>query len=159
MYKLLFVVITLFVIVGRIMISNCDTVEGFTDDNTPITAANISDYIYKVYKADVKAIQNLADIAIKLQAGSITVPSNMTVSNQLNVTNATLLSNTLKVKGATTLDSGLIVSGDVTFNGKISNPIIEDLIKRISILEPRFNAIRAKQLAAYANFQMYGSMK
>jgi len=60
MYKLLFIVITLFVI------CNCNTVEGFTDDNTSIIAANISNYIYKVYKADVKAIQNLADIAIKL---------------------------------------------------------------------------------------------
>jgi len=134
MYKLLFVVIALFVIVGRIMISNCNTVEGFTDDNTPITAANISDYIYKVYKADVKAIQNLADIAIKLQAGGITVPGNMTVSNQLNVMNATLLNNTLKVTGVTTLDSGLIVSGDATFNGNISCPTIDSLKNRFDSL-------------------------
>jgi len=77
------------------MISNCNTTEHFTDDNTPITAANISDYIYKVYKADVKAIQNLADIAIKLQAGGITVPGSMTVSNQLNVLNGISLTNNL----------------------------------------------------------------
>jgi len=48
------------------MIFNYNTVEGFIYDNTSIIASNISDYIYKVYKADVKAIQNLADIAIKL---------------------------------------------------------------------------------------------
>jgi len=141
MYKLLFIVITLFVI------CNCNTVEGFTDDNTSIIAANISNYIYKVYKVDVKAIQNLADIAIKLQTDGITVPGNMTISNQLNVTNATLLSNTLEVKGATTLDSRLIVSGDAVFYGKISSRIIDVLSIRITQYEQYIIAYESNRRA------------
>ena len=57
----------------------------------PITSDNVADYIYKIYKADVKAIQNLADIAMKLQTGGVTVPGNMTIQNTLTVNNATTL--------------------------------------------------------------------
>ena len=124
MYKLLFIVITLFLI--GYTIANCKVTEGFADTTVPITSANIDEYVYKVYKADVKAIQNLADIAMKLQAGGVTVPGTMTISNQLNVTNATLLSNTLEVKG------------------NITGPTITDLYKQITDLQARCATLEGK---------------
>ena len=96
MYKLLFVIIALFLIM--LAVYNCKITEGFADTTVPITSANIDEYVYKVYKADVKAIQNLADIAMKLQAGGVTVPGNMTVQNTLGVQN------------------NLSINGDIIFN-------------------------------------------
>ena len=148
MYKLLFIVIALFII--GYTIANCKVTEGFADTTVPITSANIDEYVYKVYKADVKAIQNLADIAMKLQAGGVTVPGTMTISNQLNVTNATLLSNTLEVKGAATLDSTLAVTGATTINGNITGPTITDLYKQITDLQAKCVALEARSVALEA---------
>jgi len=139
MYKLLFVIIALFLIM--LAVSNCKVTEGFADTTVPITSANIDEYVYKVYKADVKAIQNLADIAMKLQAGGVTVPGTMTIQNQLNVTNATILSNTLEVKGVTNLDSTLAVTGAATINGNITGPTITDLYKQITDLQAKCIAL------------------
>jgi len=137
------------------MISNCNTTEHFTDDNTPITSANISDYIYKVYKADVKAIQNLADIAIKLQAGGITVPGSMTIHNKLattilDVSGETVLNTTLVVKGnstiggslstgATTITGSATITGDATITGNIKSPTIDELNKQIKALQDKLD--------------------
>jgi hypothetical protein len=137
MYKLLFIIIALFVIMFSV--SQCN--EGFTNTvastpevttSIPITSDNVADYIYKIYKADVKAIQNLADIAMKLQAGGVTVPGNMMIQNTLSVTNDTTLSGKLNVSGAsalggvlgvtgaTTLSSTLGVTGDTNIGGNLN---------------------------------------
>ena len=107
MYKILFIIIALFLIM--LAVSKCKFTEGFANTPVAITSDNVADYIYTVYKADVKAIQNLADIAMKLQAGGITVPGSMTILNQLNVTNDTNLSGKLNV-------SGSIIAGETTIN-------------------------------------------
>jgi hypothetical protein len=123
MYKLLFIIISLFVIIFSV--TKCN--EGFentigknvTISAIPITTDNIADYIYKIYKADVKAIQNLADIAQKLQAGGVTVPGKMIIQNGLDVTNDTKLNNKLGVTGATTLSSTLGVTGATTLSSTL----------------------------------------
>jgi hypothetical protein len=132
MYKLLFIIIALFVIMFSV--TKCN--EGFTNTTStpsavPITSDNVADYIYKIYKADVKAIQNLADIAMKLQAGGVTVPGKMIIQNGLDVTNDTKLNGKLditsdttlggklNINGATTLGSTLGVANDTKLNGKL----------------------------------------
>jgi hypothetical protein len=135
MFKLLFVILALFLIM--LAISKCKFTESFANTPVAITSDNVADYIYTVYKADVKAIQNLADIAMKLQAGGVTVPGNMTILNQLNVANATVLNQTLEVKGTTTLGSSLKVVGD------INGPYIEALVKRIEALEGKVPKLEA----------------
>jgi len=120
MYKLLFLILALFFI--RCILNN--NTENFTDD-TALTESNISDYIYKVYKADIKAIQNLADIAIKIQAGGLSIPGSVTVQRNLNVkdmdantlivNNTTTVRNNLENKGVLNLNS-VIVDGDLTIN-------------------------------------------
>ena len=109
MYKILFIIIALFLIM--LAVSKCKFTEGFANTPVAITSDNVADYIYTVYKADVKAIQNLADIAMKLQAGGIIVPGNMTVQNTLNVSGDSNLGGKLEVKGAAILDSTLEVKG------------------------------------------------
>jgi hypothetical protein len=104
-------------------VSQCN--EGFTNTTStpsavPITSDNVADYIYKIYKADVKAIQNLADIAMKLQAGGVTVPGKMIIQNGLDVTNDTTLSGKLNVSGASALGGTLGVTGDTTLSGKLN---------------------------------------
>jgi hypothetical protein len=111
MYKILFIIIALFLIM--LAVSKCKFTEGFANTPVAITSDNVADYIYTVYKADVKAIQNLADIAMKLQAGGIIVPGNMTVQN-------TLTTATLEVKGNSTLDGSLTVKGGLSGDTKIS---------------------------------------
>ena len=91
----------------------------------------MADYIYKIYKADVKAIQNLADIAMKLQAGGITVPGTMTIKNTLNVEGIA------EITGATNLKSTLNVEGDIT--GKT----IKELRDKIAVLEAKTSGFSA----------------
>jgi hypothetical protein len=103
-------------------VSQCN--EGFTNTTStpsavPITSDNVADYIYKIYKADVKAIQNLADIAMKLQAGGVTVPGKMIIQNGLDVTNDTTLSGKLNVTNDTTLSGKLNVSGASALGGTL----------------------------------------
>jgi cytoskeletal protein CcmA (bactofilin family) len=149
------IILSLFLIVVALN-KNYSFKEGFASTSPiQITSANIADYIYDVYKADVKALQNLADVAIKLQDGGITVPGTMTVSNQLNVggiaeitgatklksrldvtgvaeiTGATKLKSTLDVTGATNMASTLNVIGDIT--GKT----IKELRDKIAVLEAK----------------------
>ena len=107
MYKILFIIIALFLIM--LAVSKCKFTEGFANTPVAITSDNVADYIYTVYKADVKAIQNLADIAMKLQAGGIIVPGSMTVQNTLNVSGDSNLGGKLEVKGDAILDSTLDV--------------------------------------------------
>jgi hypothetical protein len=90
-------------------VSKCKFTEGFANTPVAITSDNVADYIYTVYKADVKAIQNLADIAMKLQAGGIIVPGSMTIQNTLNVSGDSNLGGKLEVKGDAILDSTLDV--------------------------------------------------
>jgi hypothetical protein len=104
-------------------VSQCN--EGFTNTTStpsavPITSDNVADYIYKIYKADVKAIQNLADIAMKLQAGGVTVPGKMIIQNGLDVTNDTTLSGKLNVSGASALGGTLGVTGDTNIGGNLN---------------------------------------
>ena len=121
MYKLLFIIISLFVIMFSV--TKCN--EGFTNTTStpsavPITSDNVADYIYKIYKADVKAIQNLADIAMKLQAGGVTVPGKMIIQNGLDVTNDAKLSGKLNVSGASALGGTLGVTGDTNIGGNLN---------------------------------------
>ena len=119
------IILSLFLIVVALN-KNYSFKEGFASTSPiPITSANIADYIYNVYKADVKAIQNLADVAMKLQEGGITVPVTMTVSNQLNV------GGIAEITGATKLKSTLDVTGDIT--GKT----IKELQDKITALEEK----------------------
>ena len=117
MYKILFIIIALFLIM--LAVSKCKFTEGFANTPVAITSDNVADYIYTVYKADVKAIQNLADIAMKLQAGGIIVPGNMTVQNTLNVSSDSNLGGKLEVKGDSNLTGKLNVSGDSNLGGKL----------------------------------------
>ncbi len=157
MFKLLFVILALFLIM--LAISKCKFTESFANTPVAITSDNVADYIYTVYKADVKAIQNLADIAMKLQAGGITVPGTMTIKNtlnvegiaeitgatnlasKLNVTGATNLASTLNVTGATDLASTLNVTGATnlasTLNviGDITGKTIKELQDKVAALE------------------------
>ena len=95
-----------------------------------ITSANVADYIYKIYRADVKAIQNLADIAAQLQAGGITCPGTFSVSNQLNVSGNTAIGGTLN-------------------SAAITSPTITDLWNKIAALQSRYDSLetRANNLA------------
>jgi cytoskeletal protein CcmA (bactofilin family) len=160
MYKILFIIIALFLIM--LAVSKCKFTESFANTPVAITSDNVADYIYTVYKADVKAIQNLADIAMKLQAGGIIVPGSMTIQNTLNVSGdsnlggklevkgdailagklevkgATTIDTTLEVKGATTLDTTLDVKGattlDTTLDVKGATTIEGNLIVKGSIM-------------------------
>ena len=98
-------------------VSNCKFTESFANTPVAITSDNVADYIYTVYKADVKAIQNLADIAMKLQAGGIIVPGNMTVQNTLNVSSDSNLTGKLNVAGDSNLTGKLNVQNVSALNG------------------------------------------
>jgi hypothetical protein len=124
MFKLLFVILALFLIMYAVN-QKCSNSETFDNTTIPITSDNVADHIYKIYKADVKAIQNLADIAMKLQAGGITVPGTMTIKNTLNVEGIA------EITGATNLKSTLNVEGDIT--GKT----IKELRDKIAVLEAK----------------------
>jgi len=108
MYKLLFLIITIFVILLSLYNSTCEINEKFTD--IQISKDNISDYIYKVYKADVKAIQNLSDISIKIQQGSLVMPSDLTIGNVLKIINSSTI-------GDLTLNNWQSSNGPLTVNG------------------------------------------
>jgi len=64
-------------------------IENFADTVGTMSQAQLESTIYQIYKADVLAIKNLADVATKLQAGGITVPGNLTVTNQVNINTTT----------------------------------------------------------------------
>ena len=49
----------------------------------PLTEDKVKELIYKTYLIDVTAIKNLSDIAVQLQAGSLTVPGNLTIKGEL----------------------------------------------------------------------------
>jgi len=54
-------------------------------DVAPLTEDKIKELIYKTYLIDVTAIKNLSDVAIKLQAGGLTIPGDLTVSGKLTI--------------------------------------------------------------------------
>ena len=52
-------------------------------DVAQLTEEKVKELIYKTYLIDVTAIKNLSDIAVQLQAGSLTVPGNLTIKGEL----------------------------------------------------------------------------
>ena len=56
-----------------------------TSNKEPMTNVSneISAAISRIYKADVEAIRNLADLSKKLQDGGLTLPGNLTVQGQI----------------------------------------------------------------------------
>ena len=107
-------------------------------------SASISDEINKIYQADIQAIRNLSSIAASLQAGVFTVPSNLTISENLTTKSLTTIGGNLNVNNDYTITSNTDLrvtsalgktlylnndktSGDVHFNaGSPNSNIIID---------------------------------
>ena len=123
------IILALFLMVVAVIKSY--NTEGFDSTSTvTITSATISDYIYRVYRVDVNALQNLADIAVYLQTDGITYPGNFTISDQLNVAGNTIM--------------GTLTSGAIT------SPTITDLYAKITALETGCTALE-NNLSALTN--------
>ena len=81
-------------------------IESMADVSTQLTLDQVKDLIKQVYIADVEAIRNLSNVATQLQAGSLTIPGNLTIGGELNIkdTNTKLMKgdgNALRIKTAT----------------------------------------------------------
>ena len=114
-YNIVTVILSLFLIV--VAINKSHNIERFDSTQiTTITSANIAEYIYKVYRVDVLGMQNLAAIAIQLQADGITCPGTINIANNLNVSGNTTISGTLS-------------------SPVITSPTITDLYAEITALE------------------------
>lgn len=48
-------------------------------------SGDIKDVVKQVYLADVEAIRNLSEVSTKLQAGGLTVPSNLNIRGKMNI--------------------------------------------------------------------------
>ena len=78
-------------------------IESMGDVSTQLTQDQVKDLIKQIYLADVEAIRNLSNVATQLQAGSLTIPGNLTIGGELNIkdTNTKLLrgdGNALRIK-------------------------------------------------------------
>jgi hypothetical protein len=96
----------------------------------------IKNEIKAIYNADVTAIQNLSDIANKLQTGGYTCPGDYTVTGKMTVKGA------LDVTGAhtstnTITATNLIVSGANTCN-------MADIFSRLKTAEAEIAALKLK---------------
>ena len=81
-------------------------IESMGDVSTQLTQDQVKDLIKQVYLADVEAIRNLSNVATQLQAGSLTIPGNLTIGGELNIkdTNTKLMKgdgNALRIKTPT----------------------------------------------------------
>lgn len=78
-------------------------IESMADVSTQLTQDQVKNLIKEVYFADVEAIRNLSNVATKLQAGSLTIPSNLTIGGELNIIDANTkllrgINNSLRIK-------------------------------------------------------------
>ena len=77
----------------------------------------IKNHVSNIYKADIKAIQNLANISTELQNGSLKIPGNLTIDGDL------VVNKNSNVKGQTTINAlygGKSIHGgwrDIIVNG------------------------------------------
>jgi hypothetical protein len=82
-------------------------------------SASISDNINKIYQADIQSIRNLSSIATSLQTGGVTVPGNLTISDNLTT------------KSLTTSDGNLNVNNDYTITSNTDLRITSALGKTL----------------------------
>jgi len=76
----------------------------------------IRELINTIYKADVQAIRNLSDIALKLQGQDgkdITLPGNFRIEGNLNVGGSTAITGDTTIDGATTLKKELTTNESI----------------------------------------------
>ena len=92
--------------------------------------AAINDAIKALYSADVSAIQNLSEIAKKLQEGGLTVVGDLKITSNLNVAGAITSSSTITA-------TNLIVSGTNTCN-------MADIFSRLKTAEADIAALKQK---------------
>jgi hypothetical protein len=69
----------------------------------------IKNHVSNIYKADIKAIQNLANISTELQNGSLKIPGNLTIDGDL------VVNKNSNVKGQTTINA--LYGGKSTHGG------------------------------------------
>jgi hypothetical protein len=68
-----------------------------TKESMANVSNDIKEAVKQVYLADVEAIRNLSEVATKLQAGSLTIPGNLTVTG--NILGNHIYTKTLDIKG------------------------------------------------------------
>ena len=89
--------IIIFIFIFHQYWSKSKKVEGMADLSN---VNQIKDIVKQVYLADVESIRNLSEVATKLQAGGLKVPSTLTVSGDMIVGNGTPeWSNQIQVRG------------------------------------------------------------
>jgi len=88
--------ILLIVFVFIIIIVNCNNTEYFETTSTSdpdnvvlksLTINTLKSYIYNIYQADVKAIQNLSNLAQQLQNSGVLFPGDINVKGQIKLYN------------------------------------------------------------------------
>ena len=79
----------------------------------------IKNEIKAIYNADVTAIQNLSDIANKLQTGGYTCPGDYTVTGKMTVNGALNVGGAVNVSGAINTGSTMNVGGNLTINQEL----------------------------------------
>jgi len=101
-----------FVLIGYLFYNQNNHSESMTD-----IAPDLKDAIKQIYNADVEAIRNLANVAVQLQAGGLTVPGDLKITGNI------LLGNKDKNQWALQApadDSGLFAISRVQRDGKIN---------------------------------------
>ncbi len=102
--------------------------------------AAIEAAVKKIYRADVEAIRNLADISKKLQANGLTIPGNVTVNGSLIATQPTDLrrkdgrtthfdyasDGRNYIRGNTTIDGQVSINGEFVVNNGGSRLILQN---------------------------------
>ena len=92
-----------------------NNIETFAVDAS--TKEEIKKAVNETFTADVDAIRNLSEVAIKLQSGGLILPGNGSVRGTLTVDGDTNLKKVLNVDGVTTIKNDLNVTGKVKEGG------------------------------------------
>ena len=97
-----------------------NTIEKMASDTS--SREQVKDEIRKIYKADIQAIQNLSEIAFKLQEGTLTVPGDITIKGNINM------------KGGKSIKSTgqLNIPSNINITGSISGNTINNINKKMS---------------------------
>ena len=90
----------------------------------PSFREQINEEISRIYKADIQAIRNLSDISKQLQAGSLTIPGDITIEGNINMKDGKSIKSTgqLKIEPNKELyllpKTGTVLADNIKINGE-----------------------------------------
>ncbi len=106
-----------------------NTIEKMTSE--PSIREQINKEINNIYKADIQAMRNLSDISLKLQKDGLTIPGDLTVEGNINMTGGKSIKSTgrlhiapeemlyLLPKKGTVLAKEMGSTGNIKINGEV----------------------------------------